>query len=226
MSRPGRVGRVTLAGLTTMIDVPVYNESGKKVGTASLDETLFGKEPRPELLKQAIVMYQANRRQGTAATKSRSMVEGSTRKLYRQKGTGNARMGTIRQPVRVGGGNAFAKRVRDFGRDMPKKMRRLARDHAILAKAQASEAVIIDGLKLDGPKTKRVAALLKAIEADRGCVITIAEADTNLYLSSRNIPKTDVRLVDEVNAYEILRRRKLVFTKAAFDRMVAAKKPA
>lgn len=206
-----------------MIELPVYDESGKQVGTASLDETLFGKEPRPELLKQAIVMYQANRRQGTAANKSRGMVEGSTRKLYRQKGTGNARAGSIRTPVRVGGGVAFAKTARDFGKDMPKKMRRLARDQAILAKAQAADAVIVDGLKFDGPKTKRVAALLKAIKADRGCVITLAEPDSNLHLSSRNIPKTDVRLVEELNAYEILRRRKLVFTKAAFDRMVASK---
>lgn len=209
-----------------MIDVPVYNESGKKVGTAQLDETLFGKEPRPELLKQAIVMFQANARQGTAATKSRGMVEGSTRKLYRQKGTGNARAGSIRTPVRVGGGRTFAKVARDFGKGMPKKMRRMARDQAILAKALSSHAAIVDGLKLDGPKTKRVAALLRAIDADSGCVITIAEPDKNLYLSSRNIPRTDVRLVEELNAYEILRRRKLIFTRAAFDRMVAARKPA
>ena len=96
-----------------MIDVPVYSSEGKQVGTVSLDESRFGDEVRPALLKQAVVMYQANRRQGTVGTKSRGMVKGSTRKLYRQKGTGNARVGSVRNPIRRGGGHAFAKRTRE-----------------------------------------------------------------------------------------------------------------
>lgn len=206
-----------------MIELPIYNMKGDKIGSAELDEAQFGKTPNLNLLKQAVVMYEANRRQGTVATKSRGMVEGSTRKLYRQKGTGNARMGTIRTPVRRGGGMAFAKVNRDFGKAMPKKMRRLARDHAILAKAQSGQAAIVDGLNFDAPKTKAMASLLSAIEADRGCIVTLAEPSQAVYLSSRNIPKTEIRTIDDLNAYEILRRRKLIFTKDAFDRLMEAR---
>src|SRR4030042_74419 len=119
-----------------MIDLSVYNSGGKEVDVLKVDESLLGGAVRYSLLKQAIVMYHANKRVGTAATKSRGMVEGSTRKIYRQKGTGNARMGTVRTNIRRGGGVAFAKSERDFGKDMPKKQRRLARDSAILVKLQ------------------------------------------------------------------------------------------
>ena len=125
-----------------MIDVAVYNREGKEVETLQVDENLFGGIVRYPLLKQAIVMYHANKRVGTAATKSRGMVEGSTRKLYKQKGTGNARAGAVRTPVRVGGGHAFAKVARDFGKEMPKKQRRLACDSAILAKLQSGRVVV------------------------------------------------------------------------------------
>lgn len=209
-----------------MIPIPLYSPSGEQVGTMDLDEGLFGGEVRPRLLKQAIVMYQANRRQGTAATKSRGMVEGSTGKLYRQKGTGRARMGTIRTCIRRGGGVAFAKQLRDFSHDMPKKMRRLARDSAILAKAQACDALIVEELSFSEPKTSRMAAMLRSLQADRGCLIALAEPDETVYLSARNLPKTDIRLVEQLNAYEVLRREKLVFTKKAFERMVAAKRAA
>src|SRR5210317_1597345 len=114
-----------------MIDLAVYNTDGQEVDSLKVDEAAFGGSVRHPLLKQAIVMYHANKRVGTAATNSRGMVAGSTRKIYRQKGTGNARMGTIRTPVRIGGGVAFAKKVRDFGKDMPKKQRRLACDSAL-----------------------------------------------------------------------------------------------
>ena len=120
-----------------MIDVAVYNRDGKEIETLQVDEAVFGGVVRHPLLKQAIVMYHANSRVGTGATKSRGMVTGSTRKLYRQKGTGNARAGNARTPVRVGGGHTFAKVARDFGKDMPKKQRRLACDSAILAKLQS-----------------------------------------------------------------------------------------
>jgi large subunit ribosomal protein L4 len=108
-----------------MITVAVYNEDGKEIESLKVDEAAFGSRVRYALLKQAIVMYHANKRLGTVATKSRGMVEGSTRKIYRQKGTGNARMGTVRQHVRRGGGVAFAKVPRDFGKAMPKKQRKL-----------------------------------------------------------------------------------------------------
>ena len=202
-----------------MIDVPVYNAEGKQVDTVQLDAARFGGKVRPVLLKQAVVMYEANRRQGTAATRSRSETEGSTRKLYRQKGTGNARMGMLRTPVRRGGGHAFAKKARDFSQRMPKRMRRLARDNAILAKAQANDLVVIEGLAYEAPKTRRLVALLAAVGADRGCLLALHRPDVNIWKSGRNIPGTDVRQVSQLNAYEILRRRKLLVTREAFECM-------
>ncbi|UCG34116.1 MAG: 50S ribosomal protein L4 [Phycisphaerales bacterium] len=204
-----------------MIDLPVYDETGKQTGTLPLDESLFGTRVRPRLLKQAIVMYEAATHQGTAATRGRGEVVGSTKKLYRQKGTGNARMGTRRTCVRRGGGVAFAKKARDMHQRMPKKMRRLARDNAILAKASASDALVIDGLGFEAPRTSKMAGLLKAVGADRGCLLALADYDVNIWKSSRNIPKTDVCIVDQLNAYSVLRRKKLLLTREAYDRLVA-----
>lgn len=199
-----------------MLNVPVYNEGGEQVGSEQIEESLLGGSPNPALLKQAVVRYHANRRQGTAVTKSRSDVEGSTRKIYRQKGTGRARMGNVRTCVRRGGGMAFAKQVRDFRQGMPKRMRRLARNHAVLAKIQAEDVLIVDGLKLDAPKTARLASLLSKVHAERGCVLATAGLDLILYKSGRNIPRTEIRDVAELNAYDILSRRKLIFTREAF----------
>src|SRR6187399_295861 len=140
-----------------MIEVPVYNQSGKEIEKFSIDEAKLGGEIRINLLKQALVMYHANQRQGTVRTLARGEVEGSTRKIYRQKGTGNARMGSIRQPVRKGGGHAKQKRPKDWRQAMPKKARRLARNSALLSKFQSGDVRVIDALALDGIKTKPVA---------------------------------------------------------------------
>ena len=199
-----------------MLSVPIYNEAGEQVGTEQIDEALLGGALQPALLKQAVVMYHANRRQGTATTRGRSDVVGSTRKLFRQKGTGRARMGNARTCIRRGGGVAFAKRTRSFRQAMPKKMRRLARDQAVLAKIQSEAALIVDGLEFDAPKTARFAALLKNIDAERGCVFATAGVDSTLYKSGRNIPRTEICDVAELNAFDILSRRKLIFTRDAF----------
>ena len=201
-----------------MLNVPVYNVSGTKIGDEPIDAALLGGEVNAALLKQAVVMYHANRRQGSAQTKSRADVEGSSRKIYRQKGTGRARMGNVRTPVRRGGGMAFAKRPRDFRQAMPVKMRRLARNNAVLAKIQADAALIVDGLKVDSPKTAPFAKLLKAVQAERGCVFATNGTDLNVYKSGRNIPKTEITDVAALNAYQILSRRKLIFTREAFNR--------
>jgi large subunit ribosomal protein L4 len=203
-----------------MLELPVYNESGERTGEVQIDPQLLGGKVRPQLLKQAIVAYQANRRQGTAATRNRSKVVGSTRKLYRQKGTGNARMGTIRTNIRRGGGVAFAKGRQVFTRRLPKKMRRLARNNAILAKILSQDVLVVEQLAFEEPKTQRMAKLLEGVGAAAGCVLAMHQPDGNVFKSGRNIPKTDVRLVRELNAYDILRRRKLVLTRPAFDALV------
>ena len=198
-----------------MLDVPVYNEGGDQTETVPVDEASLGGRVRPALLKQAVVMYLANRRQGSATTRSRSMVVGSTKKLYRQKGTGHARMGQSRTAIRRGGGVAFAKRPRSFRQAMPKKMRRLARNNAVLAKILSGDLLLLDQLQYDEPKTKRLAGTLRVLKADRGCVVALAARDENVYKSARNLPRTEVRPVEELNAYDVLSRNRLLMTKEA-----------
>jgi len=199
-----------------MIDLSVYNRDGQEVESLKVDEWAFGGSVRYPLLKQAIVMYHANKRVGTAATKGRSMVAGSSRKLFRQKGTGSARVGNIRTGKRVGGGVTFAKVRRDFGKRMPKKQRKLARDSAILAKLLSNDVVVVDELKFDKPKTKDFASVLRNLKIERSCLVTISSIDVNLYKSARNIPKVIVMPVAELNAGDICNHRKMLITYEAF----------
>ncbi len=199
-----------------MIRLPVYDRDGQEVETLKVDESAFGGRVRYALLKQAIVMYHANKRVGTAATKSRSMVEGSTRKLYAQKHTGNARAGTIRTPIRVGGGVTFAKAARDFSRRMPKKQKHLARDSAILAKLLSNNVVVVDQLNFERPKTKDFATVLGNLKIDRSCLVVTGDYDETLWRSARNVAKVSVQPVAESNAGDICRHTKLLFTKDAF----------
>ncbi len=199
-----------------MIDISIYNRDGQEVDVLKVDESLLGGSVRYPLLKQAIVMYHANKRVGTAATKSRGMVKGSTKKIYAQKHTGNARGGTIRTGKRVGGGVIFAKTARDFGKRMPKKQRILARDSAILAKLLRNDIVVVDELKFEKPHTSDFAGVLGNLKIERGCLVTINGYDGNLYKSARNIPRVVVMPVAELNAGDICSHRKMLFTKEAF----------
>ncbi len=207
-----------------MIDVKVYNREGKELESLQVDESLFGSEIRPALLKQAMVMYHANKRVGTAATKSRGMVQGSTRKLYKQKGTGNARAGNARTPVRVGGGVTFAKVMRDFGKRMPKKQRRLACDSALLIKLQTGRLIIVDELNFDAPRTKEFSRVLGNLSINRSCLVTIGQQNANIYKSARNIPKVDVIVADDLNAGDICNKQNVLFTKDAFMALLDKKK--
>ena len=207
-----------------MIDLSVYNRDGQEVDSLRVNESAFGGVVRYPLLKQAIVMYHANKRVGTATTKSRGMVAGSTRKLFRQKGTGNARVGNIRTGKRVGGGVTFAKLARDFSKRMPKKQRRLARDSAILAKLLSNNVVVVDGLDFEKPKTRDFAGLLGNLKIGRSCLVTISSVDENIYRSARNIPKVIVRPLAELNAGDICSHRKLLFTKEAFLSLLGKEK--
>lgn len=202
-----------------MLAVPVFDVTGKRTGEMEIDPAVLGGHVRAKLLKQAVVAFLDHQRQRSARNKSRSDVQGSTRKLYRQKGTGNARAGSARTPIRRGGGRAFAKRGPTAVKDFSKKMRRLARNNAILSKIQSQEAVIVDGVSCDPPKTSAFAAMLAALGVDRGCLFATHELDRNVYLSGRNIPDTDIRVVGELSAYEVLRRPKVIFTKSAFERI-------
>src|ERR1041385_6173278 len=160
-----------------MIEVPVYNQSGSKVSTIQVDEAKLGGEVKRNLLKQALVMYHANQRQGTVRTLARGEVAGSTRKMFRQKGTGQARTGGIRNPIKKGGGHAKQRRPKDWRLAMPKKMRRLARDSAILSKIQSNEIRVVDEIKLPEAKTKNVARIFKALGIDRSVLVALPQHD-------------------------------------------------
>ncbi len=204
-----------------MIDVPVYNMSGEQTGSMQVDEEVLGGVVRLDLLKQAVIMWQLNQRQGSARTKNRAQVEGSTRKLFRQKGTGNARMGTVRTNIRRGGGRAHCKRERNYRVQMPQQMKRAARNSALLAKLKDNQVAVIDPITLDGPKTKVIAAMLKAVGAQEGCVIATEGLNETLWKSGRNIPRTEIRQAHELSAYDLLRRRKVLFTRAALEAVLA-----
>ena len=202
-----------------MIELPVYNKEGKQVDAINIDETLLGTEVKPTLLKQAYVMFHSNRRQGSARTKSRGMVIGSTRKIYKQKGTGNARMGQVRTNIRKGGGVTFAKtRTHEhFRKDMPKKMRRLANRNALLAKLVDGEVKCIIDLDFKTPKTKEFKAILDAVGVNRSCLVAVDSENRNAAVSARNLDNVDTIRVDQLNVFELLNHRFLVVDKASIE---------
>src|SRR6266566_4421562 len=146
-----------------MIEIPIYNLDGKEIDKMQVDEAKLGGSVRPNLLKQALVMYHANQRQGTVRTLARGEVAGSTRKMFRQKGTGNARTGGIRNPIKKGGGHAKQKRPKDWRQAMPKKARRLARNSALLLKFQANDVRVLDEIAIVAPKATVVTEMYKAL---------------------------------------------------------------
>lgn len=202
-----------------MIDLPVYDKSGKQVDTLAVDEATLGGEVRPVLLKQAYVMFHANRRQGSARTRSRGNVSGSTRKLFRQKGTGNARVGPRRSPIRKGGGVTFAKTKtrEDYRLSMPKRMRRLANRNALLAKLVDAEVKCVDSLSFDKPSTKDFKNLLAAVGVDRSCLVALDGANDSGALSARNLDEATTIRADQLNVFELLNHRYLVIDRASLE---------
>src|SRR6266480_4772901 len=204
-----------------MIEVPVYNQSGSKVSTIQVDEAKLGGEVHKALLKQALVMYHANQRQGTVRTLARGEVAGSTRKMFRQKGTGNARTGGIRNPIKKGGGHAKQRRPKDWRQAMPKKARRLARNSALLSKFQSNDVRVLDEIAIDAPKTRVVTEMYKALGIDRSCLFALAERNENVEKSARNIDRTKLTTVSKLNAWDILKHRTLLLTKSGLEQLLA-----
>jgi large subunit ribosomal protein L4 len=200
-----------------MIEIPVYSVDGKASGSIQVDETLLGGQVRPGLLKQAYVAGHANRRQGSAQTRSRGMVEGSTSKLYRQKGTGRARRGAIRTNVLRGGGVAFAKTAKSWRQTLPTKMRRLANHNALLSKIVDNELKIVDSLDFKAPKTKEFTAVLDALSINRTCLFAVDGENRNAVLSARNVDHVDIIQVDQLNAFDLLNHRFVLVEKAAIE---------
>lgn len=215
--RTGRVGKPA-AGLATMASLTIHDFRGESVGTYEIEPTDLAPRINKQLLHDVVVMYQANRRQGSVKTKSRREVAGSTRKLYRQKGTGNARAGGRRSGVRRGGGHIFAIRPRDYSYSMPRQAVRMATRMAIAAKIRDDEIVIVDELSFAVPKTRAMVGVLKALGcAGESLLVTTAGHDPNVYKSARNIREVTVAAAADLNALTVLSSRRMLLTRAALD---------
>jgi large subunit ribosomal protein L4 len=211
----------TAAGKITL---NVLNRQGQSAGTVDVDPADFGGTVNKQLLHDAVLMYQANRRAGTHSTLRRGEVAGSTKKLFRQKGTGNARVGNKRTNKRRGGGTAKGPKPRDYSYSLPKKALRKATRMAVLAKLQDQEVVLVDDLAFNAPKTKEMAGVLKALNLhDTTCLVGTAGLQTAVYKSARNIRGVEILPAAEFNAYAVLRPKKVLLTRAALDELRKAK---
>jgi large subunit ribosomal protein L4 len=196
----------------------VHDAKGKKVGTYNVEPTDFAPRINKQLLHDAVVMYQANLRQGSHKTKNRHEVSGSTKKMYRQKGTGNARAGHRKSGIRRGGGHMKQIHPRDYSYSLPRKALQLATRMALAAKIRDDELVLIDKLEFGAPKTKEMAGIIKTLGCDGAAVlVTTAGYDANVYKSARNIDRVCVSPAGDLNAYALLRAKRVLITTAALD---------
>ena len=201
-----------------MATLPIFDKSGKEVGSYDIDPVALAPRINRQLLHDAVVMYQANLRQGSAKTKSRAEVKGSTKKLYRQKGTGNARAGSRRSGIRRGGGHIKSKQPRDWSYRLPRKALQAATRMAVASKIRDDEMIIIEDLSFDVPRTNEMATILSALNiSDTSVLVTTAEHDVNVWKSARNIPGISVSPVSDLNALGVLKPRRMLVTKAALD---------
>jgi len=201
-----------------MASLTVYDQKGGEVGKMEIDPADIAPRISKQLLHDVVVMYQANLRQGSHKTKSRAEVAGTSKKMYRQKGTGNARAGSKRSGIRRGGGHIFARRNRDYSYRMPKKAIRLATRMAIASKIQDEEVVVVDQLSFEKPATRDMASLLKAVGLGGvSTLIATEEHNANAYKSSRNIPGVSILPVPDLNALSVLKPRRMLVTKAALE---------
>ena len=203
-----------------MPKLTVHDAKGKKVGTYTIEPTDFAPRINKQLLHDAVVMYQANQRQGSHMTKTRSMVAGSSKKLYRQKGTGNARAGSRRSGTRTGGGHIHAINNRDYSYSLPRKALRLATRMAIASKIRDDQITLIDKLEFSEPKTREMVSILSHLGCQgESLLIATAGYAPNVYKSARNIQKVAVSPAAELNALSVLSARRLVITTEALDQL-------
>ncbi|MFO0915689.1 MAG: 50S ribosomal protein L4 [Pirellulales bacterium] len=204
-----------------MATLTVFNEAGGQVGTYELDLQALAPRINRQLLHDVVVMYQANQRLGTHRSKSRGEVSGSTKKMYRQKGTGNARAGSRRAGQRRGGGHVFARRPRDYSYRLPRKAVQLATRMALASRIRDAEMVVVDRLSFAAPKTKQMAGTLKALGLSGfSTLVATAGLDPHVYRSARNIPGVTVSPVSDLNALCVLSPQKVVVTREALDLIV------
>ena len=210
------------------MDIPVYSVAGQVVDHVTVDTAALGGKPNMALLRQALLMYEANKRVGTAKVKTRSTISGSGVKPRAQKHTGRARHGSRYSPIWVGGAVAHGPQPREYRQRMPRAARRKALSSAFLAKAVDGEVLAVDGLELPEAKTKAMAGVLKNLGATRTCLIVLPEHDAELWRCTRNIPGAAMLTYRELNAYDMIRPRRVVFARRALEQFLSqqADKPA
>ena len=201
------------------MEVSVLNINGQETGRkVTLNESIFGITPNDHVLYLDIKQYLANQRQGTAKSKERSEISGSTRKLGRQKGGGGARRGDINSPLLVGGGRVFGPKPRDYRFKLNKKVKTLARKSALSYKAQESAIMILEDFNLEAPKTKEFVNVVKNLKIDsKKVLLLLPEVNKNVYLSARNLQRSEVMLASTLNAYKVLNADVLVFTEKSLQ---------
>lgn len=204
-----------------MLKIPIFDQNGKKTGDFEFDPALLGGTVRKRLLKEAVLMYEANQRQGTNSTLTRAQVAGTGKKMFRQKGSGNARMGQRQTPIRRGGGAAFGPKPRDYSYSINKKGRREALKTALLAKMIDGELLCLDDLKFSKPSTKSVSTLFKKLNCGHSVLIGLKQNDEAVYKSARNIPRTQVSLEGDLNAYDVIRPKTILLTREALEALKA-----
>lgn len=200
------------------MNIDILGIDGSKKGSVELDGNVFGIEPNAAVMHQAVKMHLANRRQGTHKVKERSEVRGGGRKPWRQKGRGVARAGTTRSPLWVGGGTIFGPRPHSYRKDMPKKMRQLARRSALSLKVQADELIVVDNFSFTDVKTKPFADMLKAVNAGgKKTLVLLASENDTVFRSGRNIPNCQILTAQNASTYDLLNNQVVILEKGAVD---------
>jgi len=203
--------------------VDVYSKTGQTVGKIELAEQVFAIEPNEHVMHQAVVAYLANQRQGTKKTKIRSEVSGGGKKPWKQKGRGTARAGSTRSPLWVGGGTIHGPQPTDYSIKLPAKVRRLAKKSAYSVRASENNIIVVEDFTFEQFKTKSFAEVLAALNIKNTSVLVLMPSqDTNVYMSSRNIPNVSVNVADKISTYDILKHKKLVLFKGAVDVIVSS----
>ncbi len=202
-----------------MPKVDVYNISGQKVGDMDLNDSIFGVEVNQVAMHSAVVNYLANARQGTQSTKTKAEVSGGGKKPWRQKGTGRARHGSIRNPQWTGGGVALGPKPRSYKYTLPKKVKRIALKSALTSKVAENNIIVLDDLKLEAIKTKEMVNVLNNLKVDSSALIVLPEVDRNVILSARNLEGVKTTTTNSINTYDILRYNKFIVTKDAVSKI-------
>jgi len=201
------------------MELKVYNIKGEDTGRqVNLDDSIFGVEPNDHAIYLDVKQFMANNRQGTHSSKERADISGSTRKLKKQKGTGSARFGSIKNPIFRGGGRIFGPRPKDYSFKLNKKLKQLARKSALTYKAQSEELFVIEDFNFESPKTKQYQEIKNNLKiGDKKSLLVLAESNKNIYLSSRNLQGSKTVTISELTTYDIINAKALIFAESSID---------